>query len=99
MKQETGKRSKLRKTFNRAVPFEILAVQSNRVENIQQDGVCLDISEGGLGLSAGVPLQRSQVVKVFLPVVEVRTSLPVFAEVVWSEPSNGSFRMGLRILQ
>jgi hypothetical protein len=99
MKQKTGKRSKVRKTFNREVSFEIVVVQSDRVENIQQDGVCLDISESGLGLSAGVPLQRSQVVKVFLPVQKVRTSLPVFAEVIWSEPSNGSFRMGLRILQ
>ncbi len=99
MKQDIGKRSRVRKTFKRAVPFEVLAVQSNRIENIQLDGVCLDISEGGLGLSAGVPLQRSQVIKVFLPVQKVRTSLPVFAEVVWSEPSNGSFRVGLRILQ
>ncbi len=99
MKQEMGKRSKVRKKFNRAVPFEILAVESNRLENIQQDGVCLDISESGLGLSAGIPLHRNQVVKVVLPVQKVRTGLPVFAEVVWSEPSNGSFRVGLRILQ
>jgi len=99
MAQETGKRSKVRRAFNRAVPFEMITVESNQVENIQQKALCLDISESGLGLSAGVPLKRSQVVKVFLPVQKVRTSLPVFAEVVWSEPSNGSFRVGLRILQ
>ena len=99
MAQEMGKRSKVRRAFNRAVPFEMLTVESNQVENIQQKALCLDISEGGLGLSAGVPLKRGQVVKVFLPVQKVHVSLPVFAEVVWSEPSNGSFRVGLRILQ
>jgi len=37
--------------------------------------------------------------KLFLPIQKVHIYLPVFAEVVWANPSNGHFRIGLRILQ
>ena len=45
MAKETGKRARTRKVFNDPVLFEMIAVESERVTNVQRDGVCLDISE------------------------------------------------------
>jgi hypothetical protein len=95
---ETGKRARTRKIFNDPILFEMISEESERITNVQKDGICLDISEGGLGMTAASPLKKGQVLKVFLPVRKVDTYLPIFAEVVWSQRSNGHFRIGLRVL-
>jgi len=93
------KRRKARKTFNEFISFQMIGVEANLLKNIHQKGLCLDISESGLGLTAGCNLKKGWVLKLFLPIKKVHTHLPVFAEVVRANRSNGHFRIGLRILQ
>jgi hypothetical protein len=93
------RRSKIRKAFRRSFLFEQMATELNRKKNIQRNGVCLDISEDGLGLTAGCALKKGEVVKLFIPVSKKNTTLPVFAEVRWARSTNDNFRTGLRFLQ
>jgi len=93
------KRLKARKTFNESILFEMIGVEANLLKNTYQKGLCLDISESGLGLRVKFALKKGEVLKLFLPIKKVHTYLPVFAEVMWANRSNGHFRMGLRILQ
>ncbi|MDH7500191.1 MAG: PilZ domain-containing protein [candidate division NC10 bacterium] len=99
MGNPANKRSRIRKSFNQAIPLERIAAESKRMRHLQEEAVCLDISEGGLGLTADRTLKRGEILKLFLPVKKVHTKPPVFAEVVWATRSNGHFRVGLRILQ
>jgi hypothetical protein len=69
------------------------------MKNVQRNGVCFDISEGGLGMAADYPFIRGEVIKVLLPASKVDTPLPVFAEVMWAHQSEDRFRAGLRFLQ
>jgi hypothetical protein len=94
------RRSSSRKSFNKSVPIELIAEKSEwALQGVPKSGTCLDVSAGGLGLKAAFPLKKGQVLKVFLPIQKVKTSLPVFGEVVWSEASDEhASRAGLRIL-
>jgi hypothetical protein len=74
-------------------------MESDRMKNIRRNGVCFDISEGGLGMASEYPFIRGEVIKLLLPASEVDTPLPVFAEVMWAYPSGERFRAGLRFLQ
>jgi len=42
--------------------------------------------------------KEGEIVKLFFSARKVRVHLPVFAEVVWSVPTNDHFRIGLRFL-
>ena len=99
MKYRPEKRSKIRMSFRRSILFEQIATELNRMKNIQRNGVCFDISEGGLGMAADYLLITGEVIKLFLPASKVDTPLPVFAEVMWAHPSEDRFRAGLRFLQ
>lgn len=75
-----------------------IAVGLDRQKNIQWNGGCFDISEGGLELNTECALRKGEVVKLFIPVSKVDTPLPVFAEVMWTHPSEDRFKAGLRFL-
>ncbi len=99
MRYRSERRSKARKSFRRSILIERVVSQSDRISHIHQNGTCLDISEDGLGLTAAVSLRRGELVKLFIPASTVRTTVPVFSEVIWARPTNGDFRTGLRFLQ
>jgi hypothetical protein len=93
------KRSKVRKLYQQPIVLERIGTESSLLQLFREEGICLDISESGFGLSAACELEEGDVVKLFLPVKKVHTKLPVLAEVVWRSRSDGHFRIGLRILQ
>ena len=99
MKDTLERRSKIRKAFRKPVLFEQMATGLNRRKNIQWNGVCFDISEDGLGITAGCWLKKGEVIKLFIPVSQKNTTLPVFAEVRWAHSNNNNFRTGLMFLQ
>ncbi len=96
MKSE--KRLSDRKILNKTIHFELSIMESGQLKNIQYDGLGLDISHGGLGLTTEYALKEEDVLKLIFPINELDTTLPVFAETVWSKPANGHFRAGLRFL-
>lgn len=83
-----------RKIFNQPLSFEISLVES--AEIIQKNALGIDISPAGLGLTTEYALKKGEVLKVYIPAAD--TVLPFYAEVVWSEPTDNSWRAGLRFL-
>jgi hypothetical protein len=69
------------------------------LDSIQRNGLCLDISDDGLGFTVDVPLKKGEIIKLLIPASTARTSVPVFSEVIWARPTNDHFRTGLRFLQ
>jgi hypothetical protein len=98
MSVKSQKRSIERKIFNKTIHFELSIMESGQLKNIQYDGLALDISQAGLGLSTEYALKEGDVLKLIFPINELNITLPVFAETVWSKPANGHFRAGLRFL-
>lgn len=95
---KSQKRLSDRKIFNKPIRFELSIMESGQLKNIQYDGLGLDISQSGLGLTTEYALKEGEVLKLILPVNELDITLPILAETVWSKPANGHFRAGLRFL-
>lgn len=93
------KRAHSRKIFNQIVAFEVTIEESNKRINKRFMGLCLDISDGGLGLTTNSAFKKGDVLELFLPVNILDLTLPTFAEVMWSMPDDGHFRTGLRFLK
>lgn len=98
MPVKSQKRSSDRKIFNKTIRFELSIMESGQLKNIQNEGLGLDISQSGLGLTTEYALKEGDVLRLILPIKELDTTLPVLAETVWSNPANGHFRAGLRFL-
>ena len=86
-----------RKLFDQPVSFEISMI-NGAVKNIRQNGIAMDISNGGLGLKTDHALPEGSVLKFNIPIKEVEITIPVLAEVMWSKPADDHFRAGLRFL-
>lgn len=95
---KSQKRSSDRKIFNKTIRFELSIMESGQLKNIQYEGLGLDISQGGLGLTTDYALKEGEVLRLIFPINELDITLPIFAETVWSKPANGHCRAGLRFL-
>ena len=96
MLKEPEKRDSDRTPFNSQVHFRLSAVNLKQKTDVQYVGRGVNISKYGLGLITKVHLERGAILQVLLPAIG-DTTLPVFAEVIWSVPFN-SFRVGLQFL-
>jgi hypothetical protein len=94
---EKTKRFCARKIFDLPFSFEIDAIEG-KVKNVKQHATGVDISSCGLGMKTRYALREGSVLKFFLPMRELEVTIPVFAQVMWSKPSNDHFRVGLRFL-
>jgi hypothetical protein len=61
-------------------------------------GQGLDISPQGLGLTADFPLTKGEILKVYISIEDMNTSIPVLSEVCWAETGSQSCRAGLKFL-
>jgi hypothetical protein len=95
-KQE--RRSSSRRDFFKHVSFGTIIKKPDKVENKEFSGLCVNISERGLGMTTDHALKKGNIIEINLPVQNTDTTVPVFAEVKWSEPSREHFRVGLRFL-
>src|SRR3990172_1197162 len=77
------KRSDPRKSVNRTISFELLVTEKNKLKNMQVKGLCSDISRQGLGLTTDRLLEQGNVLKLYFPVSELDTALPLYAKVMW----------------
>ncbi len=87
-----------RAAFHKSVQYEHCEVQAGRFVNCLKAGECVDVSDGGMGLSTDIPMQGGEVLKVYLPLDVTGTRLPVYSEVMWSRAVGEKFRAGLRFL-
>ena len=86
-----------RKSFDQPVSFEIGAIEG-KIKNIGKNSIAVDISSRGLGIKTKYVLAEGSVVKFYFPIKEVEITIPVYAQVMWSMPTNDHFRVGLRFL-
>ncbi len=98
MEKKTEKRSISRIPIHESVSFEMTERDSGRFRNSMGNGVGVDISRLGIGLSTHNPLRRGDVLKINFPAAGAGISLPVYTEVVWSMQEDGKYRAGLRFL-
>jgi hypothetical protein len=92
-----GKRLEKRVQCEHPIQFEMSA---KTLENPTKrfDGRCIDISNYGAGIITEHALESSQVIKLYLPMKNTNTAMPVFAQVIWTAPDNGRTRTGVRFL-
>ena len=86
-----------RKNIDQPLSFEISALQ-RMSRDTKENGVTVDISSCGLGIKTEHALEEGSVLKFNFPIREVEVTIPVYAQVMWSIPTNDHFRAGLRFL-
>jgi hypothetical protein len=92
-------RSSNRQSFNKTIGLEFSIIEPDQIRNIKSKVTGVDISPDGLGISTNHALTVGNVLKLNIPDDKEKSAKAVFAEVVWSRPSNSHFRTGLRFLR
>ncbi len=92
------KRSVERVAFNRTVGFEVLFMDSGEVKKIKCKGMGIDINSSGLGVISPCFFDSGELIKVYIPVLDIDTYVPLFAQVIWSRVENEKCRFGVRFL-
>jgi len=92
------KRSAERIKFEKPVGLEISIMASGQVNNIKCNGLGVDVSSYGVGAIAPCFFDSGEVVKVYMPVGNAKTEMPVFAEVIWAKVEDEKCRLGLKFL-
>jgi len=92
------KRNISRTEFLHPICFDMVGTKGNKYENISCQGLGVDISEGGIGFSTAHALEKGNVIKLLLPALDGKTTLPVFSVIRWSEALGTQFRVGLQFL-
>ncbi len=95
---ESEKRARARKIYNRIIVLERSEVVSDQFRNFRCDGLILNVSQAGLGLSTDLHLREGEIVKLFLPLKELDITVPVMAQVKWSRRMSSACQSGLRFL-
>jgi hypothetical protein len=98
MKKTSENRLSDRITFGRAIQYEYCEMLSGRFVNGLRAGEGLDISDGGIGLRSRRRPKFGEVLKLYVPIDAVQTSLPVYAQVVWVKAMKDYFQAGVRFL-
>jgi hypothetical protein len=92
-------RSSNRQAFNKTISLEFSIIEPDQIRNIRAMGTGVDISPDGLGISTNQALAAGDILRLNIPDDKEKAAKAVFAEVVWSRPSNSHFRTGLRFLR
>lgn len=98
MKNSSEKRAGTRESLAQAISFELTAIDAGKIENVVIQGLGVDLSDGGMGMTTHHPLKEGEVIRIFFPVTEGQTKVPILTEVMWSRYLAGEYRSGLRFL-
>jgi len=98
MVSKREKRTLERNIFPYPVDFELADLGREQTQLVTLTGDAVDISSNGIGMWTTAPLNRGDVVKLYIPIPSQNTILPSFSEVRWVEPGNNHNRVGLQFL-
>jgi PilZ domain len=98
MRGRKEKRSSVRSVYRQPVRFDLNVVGPEGLSTVKRKGLSVDISEHGLGLSTTHALKTDEVLRLYIPLDSVQSTLPVFAKVAWAQPVEKRFRVGLEFL-
>jgi hypothetical protein len=88
-------RSDERVPFNQPVSFNVNVTENG---GTRKHGFAVNISFGGLELTADYRFEEGEILEIHLPIGATQKALPVRAEVVWVDFSKSQMRAGLRFL-
>lgn len=94
MKFNTERRSYKRKAINSPCKFETMG----RGALVSRIGSIFDIGNGGAGLFADHQLNEGEVLKLYFPASVPDIAVPVYAQIMWSQRSEGQYKAGLRFI-
>jgi c-di-GMP-binding flagellar brake protein YcgR len=87
-----------RKSFVKIVEYAVSVLSSQLMEMDRQRAVSLDISNGGMGIITGFPLEQGQVLT-FAKEIPINTLISKRAAVVkWTEKMNDKYRAGVKFI-
>lgn len=92
------KRIHKREDFRQPVRFDISAFGRSAEGGVEKRGEVTNISSGGIGLQSGYPLEKGEILKLYLPTMAKNIAPPVFTEVVWVRRFCDSVEAGLRFI-
>jgi len=98
MEKNMEKRIISRKKFRQPISFDLVDSKGGRFKNFTGRGFGVDISEGGIGMTVDRPLKKDKVVRLLLPVLGGKATIPVFSIIRWAESAGTEFRVGLQFL-
>ena len=87
-----------RTEFPHPISLDMMGKKKDKYENISYQGVGVDISEGGLGLSTLRKFEKGKIIRLLIPALGGKTTIPVFSVIRWSEALGTRFRVGLQFL-
>lgn len=93
----SDRRKSARQPYGKQVDFEAMTAGTKKVGTARHRAHCLNISQGGMGITSEFKLKEGEVLKLFVP-FKKQVALPVFAEVMWMKPETDTYRAGMRFL-
>jgi hypothetical protein len=97
-KMEQESRKIARKHFSEEIHFESMLTGENRKGIVYRNGSSTDISSGGLGLITPYESTKGEILKLLIPFKALDITVPVFAEVMWTQPFEQHYKAGLMFL-
>jgi hypothetical protein len=91
------RRKNVRQPYGKEIDFEAMIAGARKPGVTRHSAHCLNISQGGMGITSRFKPREGEVVKLSIP-LKKHVNLPVFAEVVWMKPEADAFRAGMRFL-
>jgi hypothetical protein len=87
-----------RMAFSKPISFELSTIEAGDLGKALFTGSSVDISLGGMGLLTSRHLRAGEIMKLLMPMEEVKIVVPVMAEVKWCRPFENEYRSGLTFL-
>lgn len=92
------KRSDPRCAASQPVNLELTSMEQGKVQSVQIEGTCIDISSGGMGMSTDARLKTGDVLKLHLTLNDMNVRLPILSEVKWLQQIDAQYKVGLQFL-
>jgi hypothetical protein len=87
-----------RKSFVKVINYAIPAMSLQPIAADRQSAISLDISNGGMGIIAGFPLEQGQVLAFENEILITPHISKRGAVVQWTEKMNDKYRVGLKFV-
>jgi hypothetical protein len=92
------KRLAPRRSFEQSIQVERNQFLTGENAPVLEDGLTVDITNMGMGITTIAPLKPMETVRVYMPVEAMGFALPVFSEVRWVETRGDGYRAGLQFV-
>ncbi|MEW6067368.1 MAG: PilZ domain-containing protein [Nitrospirota bacterium] len=97
MLPEDNLRRHERMPFASNVAYSVTVMDFKQLENIRDTAISVDISDGGLGMITGYPLEKGHVLT-FIDMIKTKNINPKVAIVKWIWKIDNKYRVGVKFV-